>query len=375
VQKGRKEKKLPLNLRWLPNFFNQETEKVLPIILHNSKKKAKTEAKEEAQQMNMELTEIKLRVQKLIIHARNSKVLITQEWFILNFSGNFITGSITDYMTKKVNYQYNEGIFSEGSKKQHYSSIKCIQRFFPELNFSSLDSNFPKRFDKKMLDSGLKRTSAWSYHNVLKKYLKLAEEDGIKFHNPYHKFRIRKGITTTKASSLEDIGKLLEYLKICTIPHHRIAIRRFLFAVFTGLRRSDITRINEIRIAHDKIKFVPYKQRKQQHELIWNLTEEAVFILEMELKENPIRPFNYYCHAYYGTLLKQVSSVLELEDERLHTHKGRRTFASFMINNKIFSIKELQAYFDHSVITTTASYLDAEETEINKKITNAKFLS
>ena len=97
-------------------------------------------------------------------------------------------------------------------------------------------------------------------------------------------------------------------------------------------------------------------------------------ILELEMAENPEKPFRFFADSTYCALLSDLGKMLELQDTRLHTHKGRRTFASFMINNHVFSLKELQSYFDHSEIATTARYLDADEEVINGKMESVRFM-
>ena len=334
----------------------------------------KQTAKDEAHQINLELMEIKLKANELISHARHAKIALTQEWFILHFSGNFITESVSEYIERKLKYMSKERLVVSRTIQSHTSPLRKLESLFPNIRFSDLDNNFASKFDKKLLAYGYKRTTIATYHRSLKHFLFLATEDGIVFQNPYANYKIKNGFSTTKASPIEDVKTLFLCLKESDSLRSRLVIRRYLFACFTGLRTSDIVRINEIRSDYDKITFIPYKQRKNQHQLTRYLSEEAILLLEEELKENPKKPFNVYSRNYYNAILKKVTNKLPLKDHRLHMHKARKTFASYMVNNQVFSIKELQTYFDHSDIATTAKYLNAEEDKINGKIKGIKFI-
>jgi integrase len=272
---------------------------------------------------------------------------------------------VFDYYLNNMFSKLNKG-YSLETYKHYKSSRKRLSEFirihYKRSDYSLTDINykFLNGFDiflKKDFD--VHQNTAWNYHKHLKRVLNLAVNMEYLQKNPYSKFKVsleetnREYLTPGELYSIEEKEIHIERLKsVCDI---------FIFACYTGLSYSDISKLNKnhLHTGSDSKEWIIIDRTKTKNRCRIPLLPKAKEILE--------RYQNYPKNQHKELLLpvltnqKMNSYLKELGDicnikKNLTMHMARHTFATTITLNNGVPIETVSKMLGHTSLKTTQIY-------------------
>ena len=192
-----------------------------------------------------------------------------------------------------------------------------------------------------------------SYHKGLRAMLNRALKMGKITANPYDRLRgefVSKKRDVVDYLTEEQMQKVME---ITPVPGSQVAMARdlFIFQMFTGLGYADtqIFDLSQYREVDGKWRFVG-KRVKTGVPYVSMLLPPVVEVLKRNGWRVP-RMNN----QRYNQMLKAIGMVIGIE--RLHSHMGRHTFATWMLSNGS-KIENVSKMLGHTDIKMTQRYAE-----------------
>lgn len=192
-----------------------------------------------------------------------------------------------------------------------------------------------------------------SYHKGLRAMLNRALKIGKITANPYDRLR---GEFVSKKRDVVDYlteDQMQKILELTPVPGSQVAMARdlFIFQMYTGLGYADtqIFDLSQYREVDGKWRFVG-KRVKTGVPYVSMLLPPVVEVLERNGWRVP--KMN---NQRYNQMLKAIGMVIGIE--RLHSHMGRHTFATWMLSNGS-KIENVSKMLGHTDIKMTQRYAE-----------------
>lgn len=230
-----------------------------------------------------------------------------------------------------------------------------------DINMADITPSWIEGFQTYCLKT-LKNNTANKQLKMLKKIIVGAYNDGIISSNPF-KLTLREEKLEYHPLSLTDINKLINK----DFDNDRLSKVRdlFVFQCYTGLSYADMATLTKDNIVDGVI----IKNRKKTDiKSVIPLLDVAVEILERYDYHLPI-----LTNQKYNAYLAEIKTVCGIK-QKLHTHLGRHTYATILINNGI-ELPVIAKILGHSTTKTTeriyAQMLDTTVVDNADKIRQA----
>lgn len=200
------------------------------------------------------------------------------------------------------------------------------------------------------------------YMKCLKQVLGECVKDGIITQNPFNQFDLRalykqKTVPEISYLTIEEI-RLMQNTpsRANTNQHTRKA---FLFSCFSGLRISDIKKLQWSEIQDNEIQFVQKKTKKREN---LPLSEGAKEILKSVVRtKNPRIFFKLPHENSINISLKAWAKQAGIDEEKeIHFHVARHTFATMLISNDV-DIYKVSKLVGHTNIQSTQIYAKVDK--------------
>jgi integrase/recombinase XerD len=284
------------------------------------------------------------------------------------FDAEYRTGSndqsFTIYLETKSRDRLKNGEISYTTYQNHLKTLTKLKAYKKDVSFADMDERWAYEFDawmqRTIKSRGNTQNTRWAQHKNIKTYLHQAQREDIQYEDPYKYFTISLVESSWKSIHERDVGKLYREYKVTDDIRYRRILRRFLFAVATGLRKSDLYRIDSSWLSDGMMTFIPHKTRRKNKRLSVPLSRMALDLFNEALADKgPGLLFDDYEEQYSNRVLKKIGVRLGIK-ENLHHHIGRHTFITLYLKNggKIDIAKELAG---HSEIKTTMGYNHVSE--------------
>ncbi|MDM1502248.1 site-specific integrase [Myroides marinus] len=191
-----------------------------------------------------------------------------------------------------------------------------------------------------------------------KKYLGRANKKGIPSPVHYSEVKHRQMRGTINFLSQDEILRVHQYYSSPFISElHKIAASKFLFSCFTGLRISDIMKLETAKIDDNILRFKSEKGKKNQTIRLNKTASELAsdgYIFKAMGKEK-LREY-----------VKEVTKVASIK-KHVNYHMSRHSFATnFLIQGG--RVEVLQKLLGHSSITMTMIYVHVVDDVLNSQI-------
>lgn len=193
--------------------------------------------------------------------------------------------------------------------------------------------------------------TVYNYHKCMKAMLNRALKFGKISVNPYDRMKGEFKRTRRDVVDYLTEEQMFKVMELTPVPGSQVAMARdlFVFQMFTGLAYSDtqhfdISKYREVdgewRFIGERIKTgVPY---------VSTLLPPVVEVLERNGWKVP-----KMTNQRYNQLLKAIGMVIGIE--RLHSHMGRHSFATWMLSNDA-KIENVSRMLGHTNIVQTQRY-------------------
>lgn len=248
-------------------------------------------------------------------------------------------------------------------------ALKKLKLFYPgkTLPFKAITIEFLDDFKKFLLQT-LTANASFTYLIRLQIVWNIAMKKGITDRNPFATFTKPKRNNPKREFLTHDEVKLLAETKV---PFNTDVKQAFLFCCFTGLRISDVKKLQWTDINNNAIHI---RQTKSPTEaLVIPLSETALHILEARDKTNKRdKVFNKMpSDSLSNYYLKQWAELAKL-DKRLHWHSSRHTFATMHITfgTDIYTLSKLMGHADIAQTQIYSKVVDAKKVEAINNLPN-----
>lgn len=267
--------------------------------------------------------------------------------------------SFTDFhsfMKSAINER--KGELTESSIKQHHATLSKLKEYAPVLHFSEIDEEFIKKFNRWMINK--KKNSQNTRHNAfknLKAYMNIAVERKLMESNPLKKLPVNRTNVDPVWLSEDEISSLVTlYKKKFLPPSHQKALRHFLFSCMTGLRISDVKRVQMEDIIGNRLVIIPEKTRNRNAKTV--KIPLTGFARQLIKDESPHRVrgniFEMFSEYRTNVFLKEIMPVAKI-NKKVSFHTARHSFASYFLK-RTKNIKALQELLGHSRLSETMIY-------------------
>lgn len=236
----------------------------------------------------------------------------------------------------------------KGTQKRYDVFFKFLEGWKGIVCFSDLTERNILKMDECLAARGLKESSRWNYHKLMKIFVKDAFNDGLIKRNPYNKVKIGRG---------EDEG-LSRYLtpeefhrfETCVIPSESLRRVRdlFMFQTYTLLSYSDLERFDYKKCRKVEGQTIYKAKRvKTGQEFTAVLLKPALEILKRYKNKLPV-----ISNVKYNLYIKAAARYAMI-DKPLTTHYARHTGATLLLNEGQVPIHIVQHILGHASIRET----------------------
>jgi len=279
-----------------------------------------------------------------------------------------------------------------GTASSYQCSLSSLKKITGKdrLNFSQVDVDFLKAYERKMIEKGNSLTTVGIYTRCIRTLFNEAIESGIVKRESYpfgkRRYQIPASRNIKKAIPISDIGKLFHYKAIAeTTEQWAIDMWKFSY-LCNGMNIRDIANLKFRNIESDKITFIRAKtehtRRKNQTSIVAMITTEVQKILN-RWKSKQHSPDNYIfeilksgltpkqqlgrVHQATKTINKYVKRIaLKLKiDKPVTTYTARHSFVTILMNDGA-PAEYIRDLVGHTDIRTTQNYMGAVPDEIRR---------
>lgn len=345
VNHKRELERIPLGLYADPKNWNQDKSRM-------------TDNSQKSQDLNLILENIESKITAIKTTYRLSERFLTVENFVHEFHHGIPRVDFVAFWSSQLDLQ--KEIVHKNTHKKEKSVLKKFREFKPRVMFTDLDIDVILKFKAFMIKRKMLATSMNSNLKVLKKYLKIAEEAGIKM--PLNIRAIKIGSTNGNRNYLneEELKKLNRYFHSEFINEtYRIPLALFLTSCFTGLRISDMQQIELKNIVDGALKFTSVKTKKNQNV---KLNKYALQIIEA----CPEMLVTKFTDQYINRILKDICKDRKI-NKIVTFHVARHTFATNYLKQG-GKVEVLQKILAHSNIKETMIYVTILQEDQDKEI-------
>lgn len=246
-------------------------------------------------------------------------------------------------------HHISNSVYAKNTTKAHKTAINKLKEYRSEIPFSMLTLDFFERYKKYLLTKkGNTDPTCWTDFKILKKFINLAHDRGIKLSFDKSKFVVKAPKTTPVFLTPEEVEKLHAYFfSEFTNPFHVLPLGYFLFSCYTGLRVSDIQSLERKDVEKDIFRFQHIKTKNDQY---MKIVDELREILNHEPKLFIDRLSDQKLNKH----LKLIATTCKI-DKKISMHVGRHTFATTILL-KNGSITKLSKLLGHSSLKHTMVY-------------------
>lgn len=343
---GRK-KIFPLNISVAPNHFDKAKQRVSNSFKNHKDYNLIIEkflADINTIEINYRLSGVMLDIEKL-----TEEVLNPSSWIC------FVT-----FWEEELNRQ--KGLLKPGTYRQQKSALEKLRKYKPNLFFYQIDKKQIEDIHLFLkVEMKNEPNTISTFFKNFKKYLNVAFDRGIKI--PIKSIDIKRPNFKSHRTFLmpEEINLMYKYWKSEFINEtHKNVLSKFLFSCFTGLRISDIKKIDQDNFIGDYLVFVSEKTGKLQR---IQLNESAKRFIGKN------KPFESdYTDEYTNRTIKDICKIIGIK-KRVTYHVSRHTFATnFILSGG--NVTVLQKLLGHSKIEDTMIYVHIAESITDIEILN-----
>nr|WP_321411650.1 site-specific integrase [uncultured Carboxylicivirga sp.] len=252
-------------------------------------------------------------------------------------------------------------------KLEEFISDYCSQKDYP---INKVKYDFLNRFDMyiKSID-GIRQNTAWNYHKHFRRVLNVAiSMDHIK-KNPYSRFKVKLEETNREFLTKEELGRM----ESIDIDLERLSVVRdiFVFACYTGLSYSDISKLNSDHIQQrdDGNRWIIINRTKTKTRCYIPLFPNAVQTIE-RYRDYPDallkgRVLPVLSNQKLNSYLKELAVMCRIK-KNLTMHMARHTFATTVTLSNGVPIETVSKILGHSSLKITQVYARVLENKISQ---------
>ncbi|AKC21319.1 site-specific integrase [Flavobacterium psychrophilum] len=249
----------------------------------------------------------------------------------------------------------------KGSYNRHQSVLMKIKEYQDYIPFNQLDLSWLNKYRNYLKNKkGNMDSTINSNFASIKKFLALAEKNGIKLLFDLDDVKVGNMNGNRTYLDASEMKKCFDFYKSDFIsPSYKLVLGYFLFSCMTGLRVSNIQKLNRDQLMQNDISLVTVKNNKDKN---LALNDNAKKIIH----ECPNLFITKFADQHLNDELKKIMKGIGIT-RKVSMHVGRHTFATLFLKMG-GKVEMLQMLLSHSSITQTMVYVHIVQAEANKEI-------
>lgn len=331
------------------------------ITEHGIKSRGKNDA--EVLDYQMVIDQRVSKIKEIILNDRLGDQSLTIEKLKDSFLNYDSKQDFMVYMRKKIEERYDNKLIQQRTYKNNMNSYGKLFTYKHEILYSEIKEDLFQRFSSYLTSKGYKNNYVAGILKDIKKYMRLAKKDGIRFKDISSDIKSPKTSSTLVYLTEDELNRLYVTYKHPDLrPALKSVLAQFLFSTETGIRISDISLIKWDNIDDDKIlNFVPFKTRGLEKRVSIPLTRNAMKFIECDDDL-----FVKYSQPHINRHLKDIARLSRIK-KNLTFHIARHTFATqFLARGG--RVEVLQKLLGHTKIETTMVYVHVDLSRVKKEM-------
>lgn len=251
----------------------------------------------------------------------------------------------------------------EHTKESYMTFFRNMQIFKKDVLLSEIDYNFIMKYNNWLKQQNIMHNTIVGRLRNFKAILNEAKRRKLINENPFDNFKIpamtnKKGyLTKNDIKKLEDI----------VLDGKENKVRNaFLFAIYTGLRFSDVTTLKNENIADGWLKKKMIKTEIKLEIPIDTLFDGKALNILAQYKSPEAFSKSINANGTTNQILKTISQKAKLS--KIPTfHMARHTFATILLEDGV-PVTTVQKLLGHTKISTTMIYSEINENTIQNDI-------
>jgi len=271
------------------------------------------------------------------------------------------TDTFCSFITQYIDQ--NKAILKQ-TQNSHRQTLRIIESIDQHILTSKINYQFITDFHNKLHEIGYAEQTIYKHHKQLKTFIHHAiKTEQIKV-NPYQYFSLKRPISTrTNLTDLELSSLETLYTKNTLPALHQNALKVFLFACYTGLRFSDLCKINFITDYNNKVLTIFTIKTNYQLKLPLDLLFDGKAINYIFDKIPNNAAINQQLK-----FIQQKASINTL----LTMHVARHTFLTNLAE-KTGNVFTVMQFGGITKVETAMNYIHLAEKKINESLKNVKW--
>lgn len=345
----RQSHKIPLKVDWYISHWDAKKQACKP-----------TQKDDQAcRDTNLIIQDNLARATEILVQYRLRRLGLTLDTFLKEFHSNLNKENFLVYMEQKMRERVRNGEIEPSSKKNHMVTLNHLKKWKKELNFSDLDDLTAFKFDQFLLKkTGSQKINARAgQHRNFRTYLNQALKDKIVFIHPYDFYKIKTEEGRFQPMTQPEFLDMWNYYNGIEIRRtDREVLRAYLFTCVTGMRHSDIRRMNMDWICGDFFDFIAFKTRRFGIRVRVPVTKEALDLIADELDEVGKEPM--FCSISEQKQNEYIADIAKMLDVKnpVCFQVGRETFATLYME-KDGKLEVLSSFMGHKTTKMTEKYV------------------
>lgn len=282
---------------------------------------------------------------------------------------------VFDYYLKTIENNIGHGYAYRTLKHYRVTRKKLAEFLRNQLHkgdtpINSINYNFLNQFDMFLkAEYGVHQNTAWNYHKHIKRIMNLAVSMELIQKSPYNQFKTKLQQTNREFLTKDELHRL----ETKQIEIDRLAIVRdiFVFACYTGLAYSDISKLNtnHIQTRNDGNQWIIINRTKTKSQCSIPLFPNALKIIEQysgypeALLKGRVLPVS--SNQKLNSYLKEIATVCGI-NKHLTMHMARHTFATTVTLSNGVPIETVSKILGHKSLKITQIYARVLETKISE---------
>ena len=345
ITSGNMRERINLDVSVNASYWNKETQRLKPVHSNYT-------------DFNLILDNIEAKVTNIKTVYRLSEAFLSPSILKKELFDGLPRVNFCAYFDHALKEQ--EHLLKKGTYRRHASVLNKLRTYQDEIIFTELTPQWFFKYRKYLSSLGNKSTTINSNFASIKKFLTIAEKQGIKI--PCDIDDIKVGSTQGNRTSLNPAELKRIHKFYCSefiLEKHKLVLGYFLFSCLTGLRFSDIMQLKRPDNESDYISFSTKKTSKDQ---MISLNVKAKEIINA----CPNLFLTTYTNEFVNRELKKILKNLGYT-KKVSFHVARHTFATSFLRMG-GRVEKLQILLGHSNIKETMIYVHIVAAEANESI-------